>query len=91
METSKKILWISYIITGILTIVTFIAAFVGLDVMALTTITGLAWGEVIASNAFYFNKAKKENTLKIALGTAKENPDQIDNITAILTALGGII
>ncbi len=91
MQTSKKILWISYIITGVLTAVTFIAAFMGLDVTALTTITVLAWGEVIASNAFYFNKAKKENALKIAFGCSDLSPEKAEKVARLMEVIGGIV
>lgn len=91
METSKKILLVSYIITGVLTAVTFIAAFVGLDVTPLTTITALAWGEVITSNAFYFNKAKKENTPKIARGCVEMSPEKAEKLARLMEVLGGIV
>ncbi len=51
----------------LLTALTAVLSVLGFDVMTLGTIVGLFVGEVTASNAFYFNKAKKENALKIAL------------------------
>ncbi len=67
MTTSKKIIVASYIILILLTALTAVLSVLGFDVMTLGTIAGLFVGEVTASNAFYFNKAKKENALKIAL------------------------
>lgn len=65
METSKKIIFASYTCAILITIITVILAFLDKDIIAMATITGLAWGEVTASNAFYFAKAKQENTIKI--------------------------
>lgn len=91
MTTSKKILVISYIIGIVLTIITVVGAFAGYDVMVLGTITGLAYGEISVSNAFYFNKAKKENTLKIAFGCTDLSPEKAERLAAIINALGGIL
>ncbi|MCM1277304.1 MAG: hypothetical protein NC299_18425, partial [Lachnospiraceae bacterium] len=49
-------------------------------------------GETTASNAFYFWKAKKENTMKIALGTVKDTPsEKVDDIVKLINAMGGIV
>ncbi len=90
MTTSKKIIVASYIIAGVLSTVTVIATFMGLDVTALGTIAGLFVGEVTASNAFYFNKAKKENALKIALGCIERQPTKTQEIAELLSAMGGL-
>ena len=91
MQTSKKILVISYIVGIVLTIITVIGVFMGFDVTVLGTITGLSYGEISVSNAFYFNKAKRENTIKIALGCTKYSPEKTEEITKIINALGGIL
>ena len=89
ITTSKKIILASYIIGVALSAVLVIGAFKGYDVTTVGIVAGAAYAEIAAANAFYFWKAKKENIMKIALGTVKDIPDQVDNITAILTALGG--
>ncbi len=89
MTTSKKIIIASYVIAGILTAIVVIGAVFGFDVSALSIITGAAYAEVSVSNAFYYNKAKKENTLKIAMGCVQENPEKAAELAAIISALGG--
>lgn len=91
MTTSKKILVISYVIGIILSIITVIGAFMGFDMTALGAITGLSYGEISVSNAFYFNKAKKENALKIALGCADLSPEKAEKLARLMEVVGGII
>ena len=91
METSKKIIVISYIIAILLTVITIFAFFLDKDILTLSTITGLAYGEVSVCNAFYYNKAKKENTLKIAIGCVQDNPNKATELAEIISALGGIL
>lgn len=61
METSKKILIASWIVTVLLTIVAIYAAFREVD---LTTLAGMAWAELTAAHGFYYWKAKNENRAK---------------------------
>lgn len=61
METSKKILIASWIVTVLLTIVSIYAAFQAVD---LTTLAGMAWAELTAAHGFYYWKAKNENRAK---------------------------
>ncbi len=91
MQTSKKILWISYIIGIVLTIITVIGVFMGFDVMVLGTVTGLSYGEISVSNAFYFNKAKKENVLKIAFGCSDLSPEKAEKVARLMEVIGGIV
>lgn len=91
MQTSKKILVISYIIGIVLTLITVIGVFMNFDVMVLGTITGLSYGEISVSNAFYFNKAKKENALKIAFGCSDLSPEKAEKLARLMEVLGGIV
>lgn len=91
METSKKIILVSYLIGISLTLITVIGVFAGFDVIALGTVTGLAYGEISVANAFYFNKAKKENALKIAFGCADLSPEKAEKIARLMEVLGGIV
>lgn len=90
METSKKILCISYAIGIVLTLLTIITAMRGYDASALVALTGIAYAEISVSNAFYFNKAKKENALKIALGCTDMDRDKAEKLTRIIEVIGNI-
>lgn len=68
METSKKILRGSWIVTLTLTTIVVIVTFKQVDVTNLTILAGLSWGELTAAHGFYYWKAKNENRSK---GAAK--------------------
>lgn len=89
--TSKKILIASYAIAGALTVLVIIGVFFGFDFSALSIITSAAYAEVGVSNGFYYNKAKKENAMKIAISCVQENPDKAADLAAIISALGGVL
>ncbi len=89
--TSKKILIASYVIAIVLTTLVVVGAICGMDVSALSIITSAAYAEVGVSNGFYYNKAKKENAMKIAISCVQENPDKASDLAAIISALGGIL
>jgi hypothetical protein len=78
METSKKIIWASYIITGILSTVVIVGTFLGYDVESIATLAGLAFGETSISNAFYFRKSAKENVPKIIASLPREFQEMVD-------------
>ena len=78
IETSKKILFISYIVAIILTVIVVIGSFIDYDMTNITTIASLAWGEVATSNIFYFKKAAKENVPKVIASLDKNLQNQID-------------
>lgn len=78
IETSKKILLVSYIITIILTIVVIIGSILGFDTSNITTITCLAYAEISASNIWYYKKSKTENAIKIIKDMPEEIRNQID-------------
>lgn len=89
---SKKILLASYLIGIALTIVTIYGAFKGYEVSTIGIMTSAAYAEIAASNAFYYNKAKKENALKIALSAVEEySTDKVEDIAKIVNSLGGIV
>lgn len=78
LETSKKILLVSYSITIILTVIIIIGTFLGYDMSNVTTITSLSFGEVAVSNAFYYRKATRENVPKIIASLSDEFKEQVD-------------
>ena len=61
METSKKILIASWIVTVLLTVVAIYASFQMVD---LTNLAGMSWAELTAAHGFYYWKAKNENRAK---------------------------
>jgi hypothetical protein len=78
METSKKIILASYIISIILTIIVIIGTFMNYDVSNITTIASLSYAELSFSNVWYFKKAAKENVPKIIGSLPEEVREQID-------------
>lgn len=91
ITTSKKIILASYAIGVALTVVLVIGSFKSYDMTAVSVITAAAYAEITASNAFYFWKAKKENVMKIAVGSVKDNPELADKIATVIAALGGVV
>ena len=90
ITTSKKIIFASWVTAILLTAVAVVGSFKGCDMTAISVITTSAWVEVSAANAFYFWKAKKENVMKIAVGSVKDTPELSDRIAAVISALGGV-
>lgn len=74
---SKKIILSSYVIAILLTLCTLAGSFLtDQDMSSVATITGIAWAETTASNAFYFWKAKNENRIKLTNGMVKDLADK---------------
>lgn len=63
-ETSKLILYLSYLIAITLTVITVIGTFSGVDMSNVVQITLASYGEVAVCNAFYLKKAARENIFK---------------------------
>lgn len=65
---SKKIVVVSYVATGVLTITLVLGVFLApaeISLAPLEVVTGLAWGETAVASAFYFWKARTENRIKL--------------------------
>lgn len=77
METSKKILWLSYIIGGILTLLVIICSFLNIECTNITTLAGAAWLEISASNVFYYTMNKRLNAPKIVIGLYNDLPNDL--------------
>lgn len=77
METSKKILWLSYIIGIVLTIIVIVCSFINVECDNITTIAGAAWLEISASNVFYFTMNKRLNAPKIVVGLYNDLPNEL--------------
>lgn len=78
METSKKILLVSYIAAISLTIVVIYGAFAGVDMSNVTQLALAAWAEVGATNIWYYKKAGRENVLKIVKKLPEKLREQVD-------------
>ena len=77
METSKKILWLSYIIGITLTIIVVVCSLMNIECSNITTLAGAAWLEISASNVFYYTMNKRLNAPKIVMGLYQDLPDDL--------------
>ena len=77
METSKKILWLSYIIGIVLTLIVIVCSFMNIECGNITTLAGAAWLEISASNVFYYTMNKRLNAPKIVMGLYNDLPDNL--------------
>ena len=68
METSKKILIVSYAAAAILSTFVIAGTVLGWEISNLTIVTSASWVEVSVHTAVYSKKATAENKLKIAYG-----------------------
>ena len=66
IETSKKILLVSYALMIVITSFSLVVFYLGYDITALGVLLGLTWAEVTAANSFYFWKARAENKIKLS-------------------------
>jgi len=66
IEASKKIVIFCDLLLTAVIIATFAAAFNGYDVSSLVTLDMGIIGLVTTAHGFYYDKARRENTLKIA-------------------------
>ena len=77
METSKKILWLSYIIGITLTLIVVVCSFLGIECSNITTLAGAAWLEISASNVFYYTMNKRLNAPKVVMGIYQDLSDEL--------------
>lgn len=76
-ETSKKILWLSYIIGITLTIIVVACSLLGIECSNITTLAGAAWLEISASNVFYYTMNKRLNAPKIVMHLYNDLPEEL--------------
>lgn len=77
METSKKILWLSYIIGITLTVIVVACSLMNIECSNITTLAGAAWLEISASNVFYYTMNKRLNAPKIVMHLYNDLPDEL--------------
>ena len=91
IETSKKILAISYILAIILTLIVVVCTFVGIECGNITTLASAAWLEVSASNIFYYTMCKRLNVPKVIMGIYGDLPSQLKDNVDINNLLSNLI
>ena len=77
METSKKILWLSYVIGITLTVIVIVCSLLNIECSNITTLAAAAWLEISASNVFYYTMNKRLNAPKIVIGLYNDLPSEL--------------
>lgn len=77
VETSKKILAISYALAIVLTAIVVICTFTNIECGYITTLASAAWLEVSASNVFYYTMCKRLNVPKVVMGIYGDLPSEL--------------
>jgi len=75
IETSKKILFVSYFMTFCLTVICVILAIKNVDISDYKDIVLASWAELGVHTTVYSIKAKAENKVKIIVDFAEKHPD----------------
>lgn len=91
IETSKKILAISYILAIVLTVIVIICTFVSIECGYITTLAGAAWLEVSASNVFYYTMCKRLNVPKVIMGIYRDLPSELKEQVDINNLLSNLM
>lgn len=91
IETSKKILIISYLLAIVLTLLVVICSFTGIECGNMTTLAGAAWLEVSASNVFYYTMCKRLNVPKVVMGIYRDLPSELKEQVDINTLISNLM
>lgn len=91
IETSKKILIISYIVAFFLTTIVVICTLSGIECGNITTLAGAAWLEISASNVFYYTMCKRLNVPKVVMGIYGDLPDKLKEQVDINNLLSNLM
>ena len=86
MTTSKKILWASYTLAIVLTVITVICTLMQIECSNLVIVCGAAYTELAVHTAVYSSKAKKENAVSISYTMIEKLADKygIENVVQLL-------
>ena len=76
METSKKLVWLSWGVALTLTAIVVICDLFSIPCSEITTVTSYSWAEVAAANIFYYTMVKRLNAPKVVMGISKGFPRQ---------------
>ena len=85
-EFSKKLLYFSWTVTLILTVITVWMSWSSMPTDAMLIITPLAWTETGVSTGYYYWKSKNENRAKYAQRFLKEIAAEWGTDTAVRMA-----
>ena len=91
IETSKKILVISYVLAIMLTVIVIICTITGIECGNITTLAGAAWLEVSASNVFYYTMCKRLNVPKVIMGIYGDLPEELKGQVDINNLLSNLM
>lgn len=91
METSKKLVWFSWLVAIILTLLVIILEPCGVDCTNLTTITGYSWAEVATANVFYYTMVKRLNAPKVIMNIYNDLPDNLKEQVDINNLLSNLL
>lgn len=91
IETSKKILIISYILAIILTLIVIVGTFIGIECGYITTLASATWLEVSASNVFYYTMCKRLNVPKVIMGIYGDLPQELKSQVDINNLLSNLM
>ena len=91
IETSKLLLWISYVIAIILTLIIIGCTFLQIECSNIVSIIGYSYAEVAAVNAFYLNMNKRLNVPKITMTIYQDLPQELKDQVDINNLLSNIL
>lgn len=91
METSKKLLYVSYAIAITLSILVVKCTFSGIECSNLLSITVTSWGEVATVNTFYLLMNKKLNAPKVLMHIYNGLPEKIKEQIDINSLLSNVM
>ena len=91
METSKLLLWISYIIAITLTLLVVICTFAEIECSNIASIIPYSYTEVGAVNVFYLTMNKRLNVPKVLMGIYNDMPNELKKQVDINSLLGNLM
>ena len=91
IETSKKLLWVSYIIAITLTLIVIICTFLNIECSNIASIIPYSYTEVGAVNVFYLTMNKRLNAPKVIMGLYNDLPDNLKEQVDINNLLSNIL
>lgn len=91
METSKLLLWISYIVAISLTILVITCTFLNIECSNIASIIPYSFAEVSAVNTFYLVMNKRLNAPKVVMGLYNDLPDELKEQVDINNLLSNIL
>lgn len=91
IETSKKLLWVSYSIAIALTLLVVICTFFNIECGNIASIIPYSYTEVGAVNVFYLTMNKRLNAPKVVMGLYNDLPDNLKEQVDINSLLSNIL